>query len=63
MKTGDKRFNEDEFVAEVFVVDRWLIMETIVDMKRIDPQGLFEMLEIEFGDKWPEARDFLELYK
>ncbi len=61
MKTGDKRFNEDKFIQEIYVVDRWLDLESLEDMMAVNKNEAIKILEIEFGDKLDEARQFLEI--
>ncbi len=59
MKTGDKRFNDDKFIQEIYVVDRWLDLESLEDMMAVNKNEAIKILEIEFGDKLDEARQFL----
>jgi hypothetical protein len=62
MKNGERRLNTTTWTPEMYVVDRWLSLEALLDCTVIHKQCLTDILREEFGDRWQEAMTIVKQF-
>jgi hypothetical protein len=60
-KNGDRRIDEDTFTPQIYIAGVWCSLELLQDSKALNRVDLHEELRHVFGDRWDEAKEYLEI--